>query len=107
VRSILLHHLLTLSFFAEIFPVTTSKTATKAANAKPTKAKKGEHLPVLDIRSLTAAFTVKADTADKPKRAPTAYNLFVKANMPTWLAENQGKTHKDAMSAVSHVLLIL
>ncbi|KAI0044025.1 hypothetical protein FA95DRAFT_1497776, partial [Auriscalpium vulgare] len=33
----------------------------------------------------------------KGKRAPSAYNLFVKANMSKYLADNKGKTNKDAM----------
>ncbi|EGN98628.1 hypothetical protein SERLA73DRAFT_181183 [Serpula lacrymans var. lacrymans S7.3] len=56
---------------------TTTKTATKRANAKTSRA--------------------KADKSDKPKRAPTAYNLFVQSHMKPWLEAHQGKTVKDAM----------
>jgi hypothetical protein len=40
----------------------------------------------------------------KAKRAPSAYNLFVKEHMKTYLVDNPGKTNKDAMK---HVRLIL
>ena len=36
----------------------------------------------------------------KAKRKPSAYNLFVKEHMKTYLAENPGKTNKDAMKHV-------
>ncbi|KAH8983964.1 hypothetical protein EDB86DRAFT_166798 [Lactarius hatsudake] len=55
---------------------TTTKTATRRANAKP------------------------KDAEGKPKRPPSAYNLFVKEHMKTYLAENPGKTNKDAMKHI-------
>ncbi|KAF7341693.1 hypothetical protein MSAN_02067700 [Mycena sanguinolenta] len=48
---------------AKTATVTKSKTATKDAN---TKTKKAE------------------DKADKPKRPPSAYNIFIKENLPKW-----------------------
>ncbi|KAH9173771.1 hypothetical protein EDB89DRAFT_1957635 [Lactarius sanguifluus] len=36
----------------------------------------------------------------KPKRPPSAYNLFVKDHMKSYLAENPGKTNKDAMKHI-------
>ncbi|KAN0126283.1 hypothetical protein V8E53_015206 [Lactarius tabidus] len=56
---------------------TTAKTATRRANTKSTK-----------------------DVEGKIKRAPTAYNLFVKEHMKNYLAENPGKTNKDAMKHI-------
>ncbi|THH17907.1 hypothetical protein EW146_g2998 [Bondarzewia mesenterica] len=42
--------------------------------------------------------TVRSTEAGaKPKRAPSAYNLFVQANMKPWLEANQGKSVKEAM----------
>jgi hypothetical protein len=38
--------------------------------------------------------------AKEKKRAPSAYNLFVKEHMKTYLADNPGKTNKDAMKHV-------
>ncbi|EIW84438.1 hypothetical protein CONPUDRAFT_163573 [Coniophora puteana RWD-64-598 SS2] len=58
--------------------VTRTKTATKAANQR----------------------TKKADKADKPKRPPSAYNLYVRAHMKPWLEQHQGSTNKDAMVAI-------
>ncbi|KAI0067217.1 hypothetical protein BV25DRAFT_1819526 [Artomyces pyxidatus] len=58
---------------------TTTKTATRRANAKTTRTKDG---------------------ATKTKRAPSAYNNFVKAHMSKYLAENQGKTNRDAMTYI-------
>ncbi|TFY79442.1 hypothetical protein EWM64_g4566 [Hericium alpestre] len=40
------------------------------------------------------------DGKAKTKRAPSAYNLFVKANMKTWLAEHPGQPVKEAMAEV-------
>ncbi|KAF8266270.1 hypothetical protein EI94DRAFT_216345 [Lactarius quietus] len=56
---------------------TTTKTATRRANTKSTK-----------------------DVEGKTKRAPTAYNLFVKEHMKTYLTDNPGKTNKDAMKHI-------
>ncbi|KAI0298059.1 hypothetical protein B0F90DRAFT_1633135 [Multifurca ochricompacta] len=36
----------------------------------------------------------------KTKRPPSAYNLFVKEHMKTYLADNPGKTNKDAMKHI-------
>lgn len=36
----------------------------------------------------------------KTKRPPSAYNLFVKEHMKSYLADNPGKTNKDAMKHV-------
>jgi hypothetical protein len=41
------------------------------------------------------------------KRAPSAYNLFVKEHMKTYLADNPGKTNKDAMKHVSLTVLAI
>ncbi|KAF9236301.1 hypothetical protein BU15DRAFT_32386, partial [Melanogaster broomeanus] len=54
---------------------TSTKAATKRSNAKVTK----------------------ADKEDKPKRAPTAYNLFVQSKMKDWKANNPGAPIKEAM----------
>jgi hypothetical protein len=40
------------------------------------------------------------------KRAPSAYNLFVKAHMKAYLADNPGKTNKDAMKHVCRYLCV-
>lgn len=40
------------------------------------------------------------DKEDKPKRAPSAYNLFVQANMKEWKENNPGAPIKEAMSEV-------
>lgn len=40
------------------------------------------------------------DKADKPKRAPSAYNLFVQAKMKEWKENNPGVPHKEAMGEV-------
>ncbi|KAI9454388.1 hypothetical protein BJY52DRAFT_1284679 [Lactarius psammicola] len=61
---------------ARISVETTTKTATRRANTK------------------------SKDTEGKTKRPPSAYNLFVKEHMKTYLAENPGKTNKDAMKHV-------
>ena len=73
---------------------TTTKTATRRANAKPK-----------DSQSFTSAIYAHALTfflsADvKAKRKPSAYNLFVKEHMKVYLAEHPGKTNKDAMKHV-------
>ena len=38
--------------------------------------------------------------SDKPKRAPSAYNLFVQAHMKPWLEANKDKSVKAAMVEV-------
>ncbi|KAG8213491.1 hypothetical protein J3R82DRAFT_12030 [Butyriboletus roseoflavus] len=60
---------------AKTTTVTSTKTATKRANAK----------------------TVKQDKENKPKRAPSAYNLFVQAKMKEWKENNPGVPIKEAM----------
>ncbi|KAG1720713.1 uncharacterized protein EDB91DRAFT_1177422 [Suillus paluster] len=57
----------------------TTKAATKRANAK----------------------TSKADKEDKPKRAPSAYNLYVQAHMKEWKEANPGAPIKEAMSEIA------
>lgn len=42
----------------------------------------------------------RADKEDKPKRAPSAYNLFVQAKMKEWKENNPGAPVKEAMSEV-------
>jgi hypothetical protein len=91
--------LLSLPEPAYAFLDTISKTATKRANGKVSKL--GQHFFSLRSRletELNCFF--RPDKADKPKRAPTAYNQFVKAHMTTWLADNKDKNVKDAMVAV-------
>ncbi|KAH0832846.1 hypothetical protein J3R83DRAFT_11773 [Lanmaoa asiatica] len=58
--------------------VTSTKTATKRANAKPSK----------------------QDKEDKPKRAPSVYNLFVQVKMKEWKENNPGVPIKEAMSEI-------
>ncbi|KAH9992200.1 hypothetical protein BJV74DRAFT_834837 [Russula compacta] len=55
---------------------TTTKTATRRVNAK------------------------SKDSDGKAKRSPSAYNLFVKEHMKTYLADHPGKTNKDAMKHI-------
>ncbi|KAG2071152.1 hypothetical protein BDR04DRAFT_1098844 [Suillus decipiens] len=57
----------------------TTKAATKRANAK----------------------TSKADKEDKPKRAPSAYNLFVQSHMKEWKDAHPGAPIKEAMSEIA------
>jgi hypothetical protein len=40
------------------------------------------------------------DKEDKPKRAPSAYNLFVQAHMKEWKEAHPGAPIKEAMSEV-------
>ncbi|KAF8869059.1 hypothetical protein BD779DRAFT_1424917, partial [Infundibulicybe gibba] len=42
----------------------------------------------------------KADKADKPKREPSAYNIFCKANMKVWNEANPGRA-KEAMGEMA------
>lgn len=42
----------------------------------------------------------KADKTDKPKRAPTAYNLFMKRELARWKAQNPDAQQKEAFTAV-------
>ncbi|KAG5651403.1 hypothetical protein H0H81_008761 [Sphagnurus paluster] len=66
---------------AKTATVTKTKTATKEANDKKTR-------------------KPKADKADKPKREPTAYQLFCKANMKKWNDANPGRA-KEAMGEMA------
>ncbi|KAG6370751.1 hypothetical protein JVT61DRAFT_10953 [Boletus reticuloceps] len=63
---------------AKTTTATSTKTATKRANAK----------------------TSKQDKEGKPKRAPSAYNLFVQAKMKDWKENNPGVPIKDAMAEI-------
>ncbi|KAG6853869.1 hypothetical protein C0991_000476 [Blastosporella zonata] len=67
---------------AKTATVTKTKTATKTANDKKARVTKP-----------------KADKADKPKREPTAYQLFCKAHMKEWNDANPGRS-KEAMGQV-------
>jgi hypothetical protein len=49
-------------------------------------------------------YSLSPSVEGKPKRPPTAYNLFVKEHMKNYLAENPGKTNKDAMKHVRPIL---
>lgn len=60
---------------------TTTKAATKRANSK----------------------SAKADKEDKPKRQPTAYNLFVQAKMKEWKAKNPNAPIKEAMVEIGQL----
>ncbi|KAJ7835731.1 hypothetical protein B0H14DRAFT_2795378 [Mycena olivaceomarginata] len=57
---------------------TKTKTATKTANTKTKK-------PDADV--------------EKPKREPTAYNIFIATNLPKWNAANPDRK-KDGMAAM-------
>ena len=52
----------------------------------------------------TRAYTHSTPAEGKTKRAPSAYNLFVKEHMKTYLSDNPGKTNKDAMKHVRPIL---
>ncbi|KIM63506.1 hypothetical protein SCLCIDRAFT_1214155 [Scleroderma citrinum Foug A] len=60
---------------------TTTKAATKRVNSK----------------------SAKAEKADKPKRQPTAYNLFVQAQMKEWKAKNPNAPIKEAMVEIGQL----
>ncbi|CAK5277937.1 unnamed protein product [Mycena citricolor] len=60
---------------------TKTKTATRSANARTKKA--------------------PADGVEKKKREPSAYNLFVSANMKQWINDNPGRPRPEAMKAVA------
>lgn len=78
------------------FTETATKAATRRAN---TKSKDGEHLTCLYMCIyLCTPLFFPAD--GKAKRSPSAYNLFVKEHMKAYLADNPGKTNKDAMKHV-------
>ncbi|KAL4064568.1 hypothetical protein V8B97DRAFT_1984890 [Scleroderma yunnanense] len=61
---------------------TITKVATKRANTKLAKA---------------------ADKEDKPKRQPTAYNLFVQAKMKEWKTKNPNAPIKEAMIEIGQL----
>ncbi|KAG5340095.1 hypothetical protein C0989_002797 [Termitomyces sp. Mn162] len=65
---------------AKTATATKTKTATKTANDKKTRP--------------------KADKADKPKREPTAYQLFCKKHMKAWNDANPGRA-KEAMTQMA------
>lgn len=69
------------STMAKSATVTKSKSATKDATEKRTR-------------------RPKADKEDKPKREPSAYQVFVKANMKAWNEANPGRS-KEAMSQMA------
>jgi len=76
---------------------TSTKTATRRASAKP---KDGRLSPLSScMRICSHPSRLLADGKEK-KRTPSAYNLFVKEHMKTYLADNPGKTNKDAMKHV-------
>ncbi|KAH9957144.1 hypothetical protein BC827DRAFT_1083239, partial [Russula dissimulans] len=57
--------------------------------------------PETMTKAATRRATAKSKDADgKAKRPPSAYNLFVKEHMKTYLAEHPGKTNKDAMKYI-------
>ncbi|TDL21670.1 hypothetical protein BD410DRAFT_828909 [Rickenella mellea] len=60
---------------------TTTKTATKRANAKTTKAKE--------------------DKPEKVKRAPSAYNIFMGIHLKKWREEHPGGSVKEGMTEVA------
>jgi hypothetical protein len=78
-----------------IFKETSTKTATRRANAK---VKDGQLLHFGHVCAYVHILLL-AEGKGK-KRAPSLYNLFVKEHMKTFLADNPGKTNKDAMKHV-------
>ena len=95
---------------------TVTKSATKAANNK-TRVKAGEfHVYMRVLHSFANIFFPllssnnycwlrisslldKPAAADKPKREPSAYQIFCKENMKKWNEENPGRA-KEAMTQV-------
>ena len=75
---------------------TSTKTATRRANTKSKDSKCHARIHAHILSVLSAA-------EGKTKRPPTAYNLYVKEHMKTYLADNPGKTNKDAMKHVGLV----
>lgn len=57
------------------------------------------HLFVITDAHLTQHVLDKVEAADKPKREPTAYQVFCKEHMKKWNEENPGRA-KEAMSQV-------
>ncbi|KAH7920883.1 hypothetical protein BV22DRAFT_1039284 [Leucogyrophana mollusca] len=51
-------------------------------------------------KAATKRANTKSSQADKPKRQPTAYNLFVKAHMKPWLDSHEGSNVKEAMKEI-------
>lgn len=72
-----------------------TKVATKGANDKTTK-------PSTRCYPSSSFFHADSSLLEEPKekRAPTPYNLFVKANLPKWKAENSDKPSKEAMAGL-------
>ncbi|KAH7908196.1 hypothetical protein BJ138DRAFT_1158257 [Hygrophoropsis aurantiaca] len=52
------------------------------------------------VKAATKRANDQASKSDKPKRQPTAYNLFVKAQMKPWLDAHQGSTVKEGMKEI-------
>lgn len=75
---------------------TKTRSARKATTEKRTK--KGMILCAYSL-AFFILFT-DPDAEPKSKKAPSPYNLFVKAQLPIWKEANPGKSAKDAMSAV-------
>lgn len=71
-----------------------TKAATKRANTKTSKA----GMSSLYIHS--SPYQPSSDKGDKPKRAPSAYNLFVQAHMKEWKESHPGAPIKEAMAEV-------
>jgi hypothetical protein len=76
---------------------TVTKAATRRAVEKPTKA--GTSCFCIDSVCVHKILVIAAK-ADKPKRPPSAYNLFVQANMKPWLEANKDRSVKEAMAEV-------
>ncbi|KAJ7667182.1 hypothetical protein B0H17DRAFT_950611 [Mycena rosella] len=41
------------------------------------------------------------DGTEKPKRAPSAYNIYVKEHLPKWIAAHPDRPRTDGMGAVA------
>ena len=91
---------------------TVTKSATKAANSKTIK---GGELEVYMRVFLSFAnnffhltfiqhFAYFNRSSDKPKREPSAYQIFCKENMKKWNEENPGRA-KEAMTQVRFFFL--
>jgi hypothetical protein len=75
---------------------TSTKTATRRANTKP----KGGYVLFHCVCAYVQILLLLLANGKETKRAPSAYNLFVKEHMKTYLTDNPGKTTKDAMKHV-------
>ena len=80
--------------FAHYVSESKTKAATKHANAKTSKA----GMSFICIHS--SPYSPNLDKEDKPKRAPSAYNLFVRAHMKEWKDSHPGAPVKEAMAEV-------